>query len=252
MGQVIAVANQKGGVGKTTTAVNTASYLAAKGHRVLLVDLDPQGNATSGLGVDKNDLEHSLYDGISGHVTFDSVVVPVGIENLWLAPSNRQLVGAEVELVDATRREYRLREALEPVSHEYDFVFIDCPPSLSLLTVNGLTAASGVLITLQCEYYALEGLSELLQTIKLVRDNLNQRLRLKGVLLTMHTRTRLAAQVEADVREHLGSQVYETIIPRNVTLGEAPSFGQPVLLYDPSCAGAQAYAALAEEILKRG
>jgi chromosome partitioning protein len=252
MGHVIAVANQKGGVGKTTTAVNTAAFLAAKGHRVLLVDLDPQGNATSGLGVDKNALEYSLYDGISGHVTFQSVVQPVGIENLWLAPSNRQLVGAEIELVDAARREYRLREVLEPVSHEYDFVFIDCPPSLSLLTINGLTAASGVIITLQCEYYALEGLSELLQTIKLVRDNLNQRLRLKGVLLTMHTRTRLAAQVEADVREHLGGQVYETIIPRNVTLGEAPSFGQPVLLYDPSCTGAHAYSALAEEILTRG
>lgn len=252
MGQIIAIANQKGGVGKTTTAVNTAAYLAAKGHRVLLVDLDPQGNATSGLGIDKNAMEHSLYDGISGHAPFAGIVQPSGIDNLWLVPSNRQLVGAEVELVDASRREYRLHEALEPVSSEYAFVLIDCPPSLSLLTVNGLTAASGVIITLQCEYYALEGLSELLQTVKLVRDNLNQALRLKGVVLTMHNRTRLAGQVEEDVRRHLGAQVYDTVIPRNVTLGEAPSFGQPIMLYDPACTGAQAYSALAEEILSRG
>lgn len=252
MGQVIAVANQKGGVGKTTTAVNTAAFLAAKGKQVLLVDLDPQGNATSGLGIDKNTIEHSLYDAVIGGIPLADIVTDTQLEHLHLAPSNRQLVGAEVELVDADAREHRLRLALEPLVERYDFILIDCPPSLSLLTVNGLAAATGVIITLQCEYYALEGLSELLQTVKLVRDSLNHRLRLKGVLLTMHTRTRLAAQVEADVRQHLGSQVYETIIPRNVTLGEAPSYGQPVVLYDPECAGAKGYAAFAEEILARG
>lgn len=252
MAKVIVIANQKGGVGKTTTAVNLSACLAASNHKTLLVDLDPQGNATSGLGFDKQTLEHTLYDSLVDDAPLSTCVHKTQVEHLFLIPTNKDLVGAEVELVDMPERERRLRHSLKPLSHEYEYVIIDCPPSLSLLTINGLVAADGVLITLQCEYYALEGLSELLQTIILVRDNLNPTLRLHGVLLTMFQHTNLSKQVIDDVRSHLGDKVYQTVIPRNVTLSEAPSFGKPVIYYESKSAGAIAYLELAREVLARG
>ena len=252
MGRVIVIANQKGGVGKTTTAINLSACMAAAGKKTLLIDLDPQGNATSGLGVQKQSLQKSVYHALVDHVTLAEVVQPTLVDGLMIVPANKELVGAEIELVDAPEREYRLRRQAESVRDSYDFVFIDCPPSLGLLTLNGLVAADGVLITLQCEYYALEGLSELLHTIVLVRDKLNPRLRLQGVLLTMYQHTNLSKQVMDDVRAHLGQKVYETVIPRNVTLSEAPSFGKPVIYYDLKSPGAQAYLALAREVAARG
>jgi chromosome partitioning protein len=252
MTQVITIANQKGGVGKTTTAVNLSACVAAMGKRVLLLDLDPQGNATSGLGFAKNEVGPTVYDTLVNGTAMSEVLKPTLIEYLQLAPSNTNLVGAEVELVDVEGREFRLRQALEPIRDQYDFIFIDSPPSLSLLTINGLTAADGVMVTLQCEFYALEGLTELLQTIIRVRTHLSPRLKLNGVVLTMHQHTRLSNQVIADVRSHLGDKVYQTVIPRNVTLGEAPSFGKPVILHDIRSAGARAYLALAEEVVARG
>ena len=252
MGQIITIANQKGGVGKTTTAINLSACLAAAGRRVLLLDLDPQGNATSGIGISKNELRLTLYDAMIDSVPLRDVQRPSLMKDLMVIPSNRNLVGAEVELVRAERREFRLRDALEDVAGDYDYVFVDCPPSLGLLTLNGLVAADGVLITLQCEYYALEGLSDLLQTVLLVRDNLNPGLKLSGVLLTMYQHTNLSRQVIADVRQHLGTKVFDTVIPRNVTLGEAPSFGQPIIVYDLKSAGARAYLALAREVVSRG
>ncbi len=251
MGRIVAIANQKGGVGKTTTAVNLAAALALEGHKTLLIDLDPQGNATSGLGVNKNDVPYTLYDVLSEDVPLSEAVRATDIPGLFLIPSNRQLVGAEVEFVSIESREYRLKSCLAPAMDAYAFVVIDCPPSLSLLTVNGLVAADGVVVPLQCEYYALEGLSELLQTIKLVRDNLNPALTVDGVLLTMYSHTNLSKQVVEDVRSHLDKKVFQTIVPRNVTLSEAPSFGKPAVLYDEKSAGAQAYIALAKEVLAR-
>ncbi len=249
MARVIVIANQKGGVGKTTTAVNLSACLAASGVKTLLIDLDPQGNATSGIGLDKNDLEYTLYDVLINEVPMANVIHETQVENLHIVPSDKHLSGAEVELVDLPRREHRLRDTIGPIRDRYEYVIVDSPPSLSLLTVNGLAAGDSVLIPLQCEYYALEGLSELLQTIILVRDNVNSALKLQGVLLTMFQRTNLSRQVIEDVRAHLGEKVYQTVIPRNVTLGEAPSFGKPVIHYDPQCAVALAYVALTKEIL---
>jgi chromosome partitioning protein len=252
MAKVIAIANQKGGVGKTTTAINLSACLAGAGRKVLLIDLDPQGNATQGIGLNKNDVANTLYDVMMNEAPLAEAIVATSVERLDMLPSNRELVGAEVELVDAEKREFLLRERLAPIRDQYDYILIDCPPSLSLLTLNGLVAADEVLITLQCEYYALEGLSELLQTVILVRDNLNTALAVHGVLLTMYQHTNLSKQVVDDVRGHLGAKVFQTIIPRNVTLSEAPSFGVPVIEYDPKCAGAQAYLALAREVIARG
>jgi chromosome partitioning protein len=251
MGKIIVIANQKGGVGKTTTTVNLAAGLAEANKKTLIVDLDPQGNATSGLGLDKNSLEDTLYDILVNEEDPKDAIHETGIEHLSIIPSDKNLAGAEIELVSVKQREFRLREALKKIQDDFDYICIDSPPSLSLLTVNGLTAADTVLIPLQCEYYALEGLSELLQTIILVRDNLNKTLKLQGVLLTMFQRTNLSKQVMDDVRNHLGDKVYDTVIPRNVTVSEAPSFGQPVIHYDSGSLGALAYVNLAKELLKR-
>lgn len=252
MSRVIAVANQKGGVGKTTTAVNGAAAIAEAGKSTLLIDLDPQGNASQGVGVDKNACTKTVYDALVNGAALDEILMPTRYENLSMAPSHRDLSGAEVELVEEFRREYRMREALEPIRNRYDFIVIDCPPSLGLLTLNGLVAADEVIIPLQCEYYALEGLSELLHTIIRVREHFNARLHVSGVLLTMYQHTNLARQVVEDVRGHLGGKVFDTVIPRNVTLSEAPGFGLPVMYYDKRSVGARAYAALAEEVLSRG
>jgi chromosome partitioning protein len=252
MARVIVIANQKGGVGKTTTAVNLSACMAAAGRPSLLIDLDPQGNASSGLGIDKPSLKYSVYHTLVDGVPLREIALPTLVENLKLIPANKDLVGAEVELVSAEHREFRLKDQIDAIRNDYEYVFIDCPPSLSLLTLNGLVASDGVIITLQCEYYALEGLSELLHTIVLVRDSLNPELKLQGVLLTMYQHTNLSKQVMDDVRTHLGQKVYETVIPRNVTLSEAPSFGKPIIYYDLKSPGARAYLALAREIVSRG
>jgi chromosome partitioning protein len=251
VGETIACANQKGGVGKTTTVVNLASYLALAGDRILVIDLDPQGNATSGLGIDRT-LSRSVYDAVVDAVAFDELTIDTPIPGLSLIPSSIALAGAEVELTPIEQRERRLDRLLDPVEDRYDYVLIDCPPSLGLLTVNALTAADSTLIPIQCEYYALEGLSQLLATVNLVRDHLNPRLELKGAVLTMFdARTNLSTDVAAEVRRHLDSRVYDTVIPRSVRLSEAPSHGLPIHLYAPTSKGAEAYAALASEIRTR-
>ena len=252
MGDVIACANQKGGVGKTTTVINLAAYLALSDRRVLVIDLDPQGNATSGLGLDRTTPTGSIYAALLGISGVDELARPTQIENLSIVPSGADLAGAEVELISVGQRERRLQQALEPVRDRFDYILLDCPPAVGLLTVNALTAADGVLVPIQCEYYALEGLSQLLSTINLVRDNLNPRLKLAGVLLTMFdARTTLSADVAKEVRRHLGASVFESIIPRSVRLAEAPSYGRPIVRYSPESRGAQAYSALAGEVLDR-
>jgi chromosome partitioning protein len=252
VGDVIACANQKGGVGKTTTVINLAAYLAVAGQRVLVVDLDPQGNATSGLGFDRQATSSSIYPALVEPSIVRSLVQPSQVERLWLIPSGRDLAGAEVELVALPQRERKLHAALAPLRDDYDFIVLDCPPAVGLLTVNALTAADAVLVPIQCEYYALEGLGQLLATIDLVRDNLNPRLRLAGVLLTMYdARTTLSADVAAEVRRHLDGSVFDTIVPRSVRLAEAPSYGRPIARYSPESRGALAYEALAAEVLRR-
>ncbi len=251
-GDTVACANQKGGVGKTTTVVNLGAYLALKGRRVLVVDLDPQGNATSGFGIDKSSVTRSVYDLLCDEATAEELLVPTRIERLDLMPAALSLAGAEVELAMLPQRERRLSRALAPVAPRYDHILIDCPPSLGLLTVNALTAAGSVLVPLQCEYYALEGLSQLVATINLVRDHLNPSLAVRGVVLTMFdSRTLLSAEVRDEARRHLDGAVYETIIPRSVRLSEAPSYGLPIALYRGDSKGAEAYRALADEFLAR-
>lgn len=252
MSEVIACANQKGGVGKTTTVVSLASYLALDGHRALIVDLDPQGNATSGAGLDKRSVQGSVYDTLVGSAAFSDLVQATRIQGLSIVPSSRDLAGAEVELVGMADRERRLAHALAPIADDYDFILLDCPPSLGLLTVNALAAADSVLVPIQCEYYALEGLGQLLSTINLVRDRVNPSLHLKGVVLTMFDgRTTLSADVRAEVHRHLGAQVFNVVVPRSVRLAEAPSYGRPIPLYSPASRGAQAYRELAAELVAR-
>lgn len=252
MGRTMAVVNQKGGVGKSTTAVNLGAYLAASGCRVLVADLDPQGNATSGVGIEKKAISSCMYDVLIEAASLQDVIKPTAIEGLFIAPATIALAGAEVELVSAISREFRLKTALQSVVAEYDYILVDSPPSLGLLTLNGLAAADGVLIPMQCEYYALEGLSQLIQTIDMVRKHVNPALKVDGVVMTMFdSRTNLSQQVTDDVRSFLQDKVkvYSTVIPRNVRLSEAPSFGQPINLYDDKCRGAVAYQELAREVL---
>lgn len=250
MGKVISVANQKGGVGKTTTTVNLATLLAKKGKKVLLIDTDPQGNATSGLGVTK-ELEFSVYDILVGDTTFQETVQDTAVKNLKVCPSNISLAGAEVELVSMMSREQRLKTKLDEVKDLFDFVLIDCPPSLGLITLNAFTASDSVLIPVQCEYFALEGLGQLLNTVNLVKKHLNKNLEIEGALLTMYdARTNLSNQVVKEVKKYFEDKVYKTVIPRNVRLSEAPSYGMPISIYDPKSKGAKAYEKFAKELLK--
>jgi chromosome partitioning protein len=251
MGRVVAIANQKGGVGKTTTAINLAASLAAAERRVLLIDLDPQSHSTKGLGLEGQDGAGTGYDVLIEGRPLEEIVQPSHLATLRIAPANRDLTGVEVELADAERREFRLREALEPVRDRFDHIFLDCPPSLGLLTLNALVASDGILVPVQCEYLALEGLSDLIETTRRVQGGLNPGLRIDGILLTMYDdRTNLARQVAHDIRQHFGDAVFETVIPRNIRLGEAPSFGLPVIQYDIHSKGAEAYMDLAREYLR--
>ncbi|PKM78844.1 MAG: sporulation initiation inhibitor Soj [Firmicutes bacterium HGW-Firmicutes-15] len=253
MARTIAVTNQKGGVGKTTTSINLATFIAMEGYKVLLVDCDPQGNATSGLGINRKRLKYCMYDLLIEGLEFRQVMTHTKIDRLDLIPSTIQLAGAEVELASRPDREQVLARGLETVKDYYDYIFLDCPPSLGLLTVNALTVSDSVLIPLQCEYYALEGLSQLVDTVQLIRKRLNPKLKIEGILFTMFDgRTNLSIQVVDEVKKHFRREVYQTIIPRNVRLSEAPSHGKPIALYDPRSKGAEVYRDLAKEVLKRG
>ena len=252
MGRIIAVANQKGGVGKTTTSINLAACLAEKGKKVLAVDMDPQGNLTSGLGVDKDSVEKSIYELIIGEVDIKEVINKEVLENLDIIPTSIDLSAAEIELIGVDDKEYILRNAIDQVKDQYDFVIIDCPPSLSMLTINAMTTADSVIVPIQCEYYALEGLSQLIHTVELVKDRLNSKLEIEGVVFTMYdSRTNLSLQVVENVKDNLQQNIYKTIIPRNIRLAEAPSYGLPINKYDPKSTGAESYMRLADEVIER-
>ena len=252
MGRIIAVANQKGGVGKTTTSINLAACLAEKGKKVLAVDMDPQGNLTSSLGVDKDSVEKSIYELIIGEVDIKEVINKEVLENLDIIPTSIDLSAAEIELIGVDDKEYILRNAIDQVKDQYDFVIIDCPPSLSMLTINAMTTADSVIVPIQCEYYALEGLSQLIHTVELVKDRLNSKLEIEGVVFTMYdARTNLSLQVVENVKDNLQQNIYKTIIPRNIRLAEAPSYGLPINKYDPKSTGAESYMRLADEVIER-
>ena len=252
MGRIIAVANQKGGVGKTTTAINLSACLAEIGQKILVIDMDPHGNTTSGFGIDKNQLTNTIYEMIIGECDLKECLLEQVIENLSILPANVNLSGAEIELIEIERREYVVKDRIEEVREQYDFVIIDCPPSLSMLTINAMTTADTVLVPIQCEYYALEGLSQLLQTIRLVKQRLNPQLEVEGVVFTMYdARTNLSLQVVENVKNNLNQNIYKTIIPRNIRLAEAPSHGKPINLYDSKSAGAESYRLLAQEVLQK-
>lgn len=251
MGKIIAITNQKGGVGKTTTSINLSSCLAAKGKNVLVIDIDPQGNTTSGYGIEKNELENTIYELILGDCSIEDCIIKEVIPNISVIPSNVNLAAAEIELIGIDKKEFILRNEVDWVKDRYDYIIIDCPPSLSLLTVNAMTTADSVIVPIQCEYYALEGLSQLIHTVNLVKERLNPDLDMEGVVFTMYdSRTNLSAQVVENVKSHLDQKVYDTLIPRNIRLAEAPSYGKPINLYDPRSAGAESYMALAEEVIK--
>lgn len=252
MGRTIAIANQKGGVGKTTTAINLSACLAEKGKKVLAVDMDPQGNMTSGLGVDKDSVENTIYNLIIGEAKMEEVLIKDVLENLDIIPTNIDLSGAEIELLDVEEKEYIVINEIDKIKDNYDFIIIDCPPSLSMLTINAMTTADSVLVPIQCEYYALEGLSQLIHTVELVRDRLNPKLTIEGVVFTMYdARTNLSLQVVENVKDNLEQTIYKTIIPRNIRLAEAPSYGIPINKYDPKSAGAESYLRLADEVIDK-
>ena len=253
MGRIIAIANQKGGVGKTTTAINLSASLAALGKKVLAIDMDPQGNMTSGLSVDKNNVENSIYDLLIGEATIEECIQHEVYENLDVLPSNIDLSAAEIELIGVDNKEFIVKNEVKKIEDNYDFVIIDCPPALSMLTINAMTTADSVLVPIQCEYYALEGLSQLIHTIELVQERLNPELKMEGVVFTMYdARTNLSLQVVENVKENLNQNIYKTIIPRNIRLAEAPSYGMPINLYDSRSTGAESYRLLAEEVIKKG
>ena len=252
MGRIIAIANQKGGVGKTTTAINLSASLASLGKKVLAIDMDPQGNMSSGLGVDKNEVEKTVYDLIIGNIGIEECIYEEVIENLDVLPSNIDLSAAEIELIGVDNKEYILRDEVNKVKEKYDFIIIDCPPALSMLTINAMTTSDSVLVPIQCEYYALEGLSQLIHTIELVQERLNPELEIEGVVFTMYdARTNLSLQVVENVKDNLNQNIYKTIIPRNVRLAEAPSYGMPINLYDPKSKGTESYLLLAEEVINK-